>query len=545
MSNSGLFLHTVTQQESTLPFENHGLAYERFLSRTARSFLSVGLTGFNACMDAMVRELGPLLEADWAFACKNDASECGESCQWFAGDGDNSPPYPHALIDFLHDSLVLQLRAGHIIVVNDAGKEMPAVCTALNPKRLPPSFIAMPLLRPDDYWGVICVACLHQPCIWTTAEIGMLKTVADIVKNPYLRIKMEKQLCESNRVLVEYDECLQELLSLQESLTAVTRRFLNADAETFPACVKDMLGKLCALTDADYARILTLGEAPRAYCWHKRGLLPVSKLTPRHLLACSRGYDFLHQSDYIAINDTSEASAPVPAAFQGLLSAAGIKSLLGVPIRDGVAVVAVLFLTKCLGACQWDNLKIHAARQFSDIFLDAYRNMQKQQRLAPGNSPKTSLDELPFIKDVVLRAQLLIDATAETLPNAYSAVCQIVSEHIPITSVTLTRYTHNDTATCAVFRWQAADPLIRFSAGLHHGSASTALSLPLTHHNSVWGFLIVNFSSPADFDTYTGTLKMLADYFIRAYLRVHPDSKDGFDDLEQSPLSILPHPAVV
>ena len=81
------------------------------------------------------------------------------------------------------------------------------------------SIVIVPILRDDDFFGVIVASQLNMKRTWTTIDISRLKTAADTIMSAYLRMKMEKHLNESNRVLAEYDECLQDILNIQESLS--------------------------------------------------------------------------------------------------------------------------------------------------------------------------------------------------------------------------------------------------------------------------------------------------------------------------------------
>ncbi len=529
------------------------IRFEEVLSRSAREFLDSGLSGFNDCLQRMVLSLGPLFEADWAFACKSNTALCGVSSQWLARAESGCERLRGIAEGTGFCAWASQLRAGRILVVNDIHKELPSLYTALKNAGSPEvcSFIAVPVLRSDEFWGVLCVASFYQKRIWTTREISGLKTAADIVMSAYLRTKTEKQLSESNRVLVEYDECLQDMLSVQESLSTVTRQFLSADPQSFGHCVSDMLMTLSDLADIDQACITILNEAsPKCYSWHKKGLCFQAYDHEKVNLIFSGWNGFLNNSEYVAIEDISQEINTLPTSMQDYIMNTGLKSLLIIPIRIGDSLTAVMFLVKVLGSCHWENPIIHTAKQFAELFQDAYSRMCKQRRLlleikSDSDTARETLAQAEIIKRVAECAQQLIDATAENLSSIYCAVCRAIAEHLPVDSINLTQYSQDYTKTFIVFNWRASGALSKSANSRHTGHDSVVLSIPVFYRDIVWGCLLVNLICQSPADGFMKALEMVAECFVRAYMRIHPDKNDFLESPKHIAVSLSPRPFAI
>lgn len=540
----------VSQNEAML---REHIRFEEVLSQSAREFLASDLSGFNGCLERMIQSLGSLFDADWAFAYKNNTDLCGSSCQWLAHDEPGRNRLRNTAENASLSPWISSLRAGRIFVVNDIDKELPSLHAALKCAGSPEvrSFIAVPVLRSDEVWGALCISTFHQKRIWTTRDIGVLKTAADIIMSAYIRTKMEKQLNESNRVLVEYDECLQDMLSVEESLSAATRQFLNADTQEFGHCVTDMLRMLSELTDADQAFICAFqSTTPKCYSWHKKGFSSPAYEPEKYNQIFSGWNEFLKDTDHVVIEDVSKQIGLLPASVQDYTLSMGLKSQLIVPIRNGKSLVAILFIAKILGSCRWDNPAIHTAKQFSLVFHDAYLKMCRQQQLLleasnGSNAVQNMLCQAQLIKTTAECAQQLIDATADTLPSIYSLFCKSIAQHLPVDSMNLTQYSQDYTKTMIVFNWHATGPLPKNSDSQPDGRDSLVLSIPVFYREIVWGCLLVNLVSQPSADGFMRALEMVAECFVRAYMRIHGDGKGCMEGKKHAAIVLAPRPFAI
>lgn len=525
------------------------ILFEEILSRSARDFLESGLSGFDECLERLTQKLGAAFDADWAFACKSSTAFCGISSQRLKRAEDGHDRLRSIIESTGFEMWISQLRAGRIFVVNDIYKELPSLYASLKNAGSPDvrSFIAVPVFRSDEFWGVLCVSSFCQKRIWTTREIGVLKTASDIVMSAYLRTKMEKQLGESNRVLVEYDECLQDMLSVEESLSAITGQFLDAEPKEFVQCTNDMLYALSELTDADHACIAVMNNAsPKCYYWHKKGLSFPLCDHERLSLILSGWNNFLTSAKPIAIDDIQQEMNSLPPAVQDYALSMGLKSLLIIPIRSADTLTGMLFLAKVLGNCKWDNPTIHTAKRFAEVFHNAYLKMCRQQQLlleasCDANMAKEALVQAQLIKTTAECAQQLIDATAENLPAIFGMFCKSIAEHLPIDAVNMTQYSQDYTKTFIVLNWRATSPIQKSTGNQSLGQNSVVLSIPVFYHEIVWGCLLVNLASQSPADGFMRVFEMVAECFVRAYMRIHEDNKDCIESNKHPATAPLCH----
>lgn len=525
------------------------IKFEEFFARLAREFLNAGLSGFYKCVEELVSGLGDLLNTDFVFASKSD-NTAGRifGGHLFVNGKIDYAKLRHIMTISEFDNWFNQFRSGRIFMVNDVQKETPELFDTL--KRMDNndlrSFIAVPVLRSDEFFGMLCVASFRQKRIWTTFEVSLLKSAADIIISAYLRTKMEKQLSESNRVLVEFEECLQDMLSVQESLAAVTKQFLIAEPKCFGSCVGDMLETLSELTDTDQACISVIESKPcQVYTWNKKGLPFLRDLLSNNTKTTANWIEYLSRTDYIAINDVTEDINNLPAFLQDLIIRSGIKSLLIVPIRSQDTIIAILFLGKILRSCRWSNAYIETAKQFLDVFMCAFLNMRKHSHYLLANqansrAAKEALTQASLFMKANKYAQALIDATAENLSSVFCMICKEFSSLLPIESVNLTRYSLNNAKTCIVFNWHSTNPFSKCAICMSERNENKVLSIPVLYQNIVWGSLIVGLCPHAAAEDSHDTLEILAECFVRAYMRVYPNSNTCVENAKQAKLCLQP-----
>lgn len=538
-------------------FLREQVKYEELIARMSRDFMDTGLSGFCACTDNLIAGIGSLLEVDWACVWKNEDIYYGTSSQWCA-------PYVAIDMDMLHTTLnsefgawINHFRSGKIAVVNDLESENPRLFSSLltiAKKKGIRSILIVPILCGGDLWGVICVSHLNTKRIWTTIDISRLKTAAETIMSAYLRLKLENQLNESNRVLVEYDESLQDMLAVQESLAHISRQYLSVDYNHFPQCTKDMLKTLGELTDVDHAFIHVFGDDTfTTFSWSKRGL-PSIDLHTNHILTVTGWTDVLLGNDYFAVSNVTEERNYLPSFLMDKMLSLGIKSFMIIPITDNETLWGVLVLSKALGSHNWSNTNIQTSKLFADVFLCAYLRVCREQQLINVNQTQSvfvheAATHTEILRKIAKSAQLFFDATSENLKDIFSTVCKEIAEPLQINSVSLTRYSDDFTKTCVVLNWASSGRVSKRTGSVHNHHDNTVLSIPVLSREAVWGCLLVNFASEKPSDAYMDTLELMAQYCVRTYMRVYPNKANCFSTSPEKPLrkvlSLAAQPAAI
>lgn len=542
--------HLVRSEQS---LRDH-MIFEELIARISREYMETGFSGFSACTSRLITGLGSLLKVDWACVWKSEDTICGKSSQWCA---DNVAIDMHQLEAALNSgfgSWINHYRSGRITVINDLESENPHLLGALInvvKKDGLRSILVVPILRGGDLWGIICVS-QNTKRIWTTIEISRLKVAADTIMSAYLRLKTENQLNESNRVLVEYDECLQDMLAVQESLAKVSKQYLSVDQ--FLSCTKDMLKILGELTDADHAFIHVFGDDTLGtYSWCKRGL-PCINLQTNHVQLATNWMDSLQNKGHFTVSNVAEdASSLPPFLFDKMLSL-GIKSYMVVPIQDSDTMWGVLVLCKVLGCHHWSNTYIQTAKQFAEVFLAAYIRVCKYQQLIKVSQTHSAFvheaaKHTEILRKVAKSAQLFYNANAENLKDVFCIVCKEIAEVLQILSVSLTRYSEDFTKTCVILNWASSGRVSKRADSLHDHHDHTVLSIPVLNHGAVWGCLLVNFASEKPSDEYMDALELMGEYCVQAYIRIFPIKQNCVstspEKTYRKALSLKTQPAVV
>ena len=523
----------------------------------SRDFMDTGLSGFCACTDKLIAGIGSLLEVDWACVWKNEDIYYGTSSQWCAHDVAIDMDMLHTTLNSEFGAWINHFRSGKIAVVNDLESENPRLFSSLltiAKKKGIRSILIVPILRGGDLWGVICVSHLNTKRVWTTIDISRLKTAAETIMSAYLRLKLENQLNESNRVLVEYDESLQDMLAVQESLAHISRQYLNVDYNHFAPCTKDMLKTLGELTDVDHAFIHVFGEDTfTTFSWSKRGL-PSIDLHTNHILTVTGWTDVLLGNDYFAVSNVTEERHYLPPFLMDKMLSLGIKSFMIIPIQDNETLWGVLMLSKALGSHNWSNTNIQTSKLFADVFLCAYLRVCREQQLINVNQTQSvfvheAATHTEILRKIAKSAQLFFDATSENLKDIFSSVCKEIAEPLQILSVSLTRYSDDFTKTCVVLNWASSGRVSKRTGSVHNHHDNTVLSIPVLSRDAVWGCLLVNFASEKPSDAYMDTLELMAQYCVRTYMRVYPNKANCFSTSPEKPLrkvlSLAAQPAAI
>ena len=531
--------------------------FEELTARISRDFMDTGLPGFCACTDKLIAGIGSLLEVDWACVWKNEDVLYGTSSQWCAHDVAIDMDMLHTTLNSGFGAWINHFRSGKIAVVNDLESENPRLFSSLLnivKKKGIRSILMVPILRGGELWGVICVSHLNIKRVWSTIDISRLKTAAETIMSAYLRLKLENQLNESNRVLVEYDESLQDMLAVQESLAHISRQYLSVDFNQFPSRTKDMLKTLGELTDVDHALIHVFGDdAFTTYSWCKSGL-PSIDLQTKNIQSVSDWTDLLLGNEYLACSNVAEECSCLPSLLMERVLSLGIKSFMAVPIQNSGTLWGVLALSKVLGCQNWSNSYIQTSKLFAEVFMSAYLRICKEQQLINVNQTQSAIahesaTQTEILRKVARSAQLFFDATSENLKNIFNNVCKEIAEPLHIYSVSLTRYSEDFTKTCVVFNWSSCSRVSKRAASTHNHHDNTVWSIPVLYREAVWGCLLVNFDLEKPDDAYMETLELMAQYCVRSYMGIYPNKANRFSTSPKKPfrkaLSLASQPAAI
>ncbi|MEL7604398.1 MAG: GAF domain-containing protein, partial [Bacillota bacterium] len=233
------------------------------------------------------------------------------------------------------------------------------------------ALLAMPIRRDSQEYGLICLV-LDKPREWTTAEISLVKTTADIIMSAYQRLHVETGLRENMRVLTEYDESLQDLLAQKETLANVAQNFLRAGTSHFTECVPHTLRNIGQLLGADGIRILVRStkEDTDAFSWREEGL-PYRFGHDQGCLDAALRNAAQSLREPVAFDDMAEAH-PLSELLQAGREE-GLRSLLVVPACREDGLNGTIACYKSVGVKRWYNADVASTVAFFNIFLDAYR----------------------------------------------------------------------------------------------------------------------------------------------------------------------------
>ncbi len=345
------------------------LKFESIITRALRELMDAGSAGFDGCLYGLCSELGNVLGTDQNFIFQKRSGRLFvHKAYWSRVDRPlyASPNQMHAMqangFGMAHLTRLLTINDTHTAKGFSGAENL----QAMNIRAL----LAMPIRRESQEFGLLCLVQMEKPRVWTTAEISLVKTAADVIMSAYQRLHLESGLRENLQVLTEYDESLQELLAQKETLAGAAQDFLRAGTGRFAECVPRVLRDIGRLLDADGIRVLVRNsEEDTAYfSWREEGLPYRFGYDHGELdAALQNALDTLRVP--VAIDDITEAN-PLTDILQAGREE-GLRSLLVVPAcrEDGIAGAIAFY--KMIGVKCWHNMDISSAGGFFNIFLDA------------------------------------------------------------------------------------------------------------------------------------------------------------------------------
>lgn len=565
----------IVANERLLYYENilrEQLEFEALISRFSREFIEAGHKGFRACLHNMIKGIGKTLKTDQVFLIqyKIDDEADVQKHQWAKKKEWLYSKFFHTLYGVAHDGGYACFRSNKLLIVDDVEKESSingVLKKALKEDGVK-SILAVPILKDTELWGIIYLTQTQSLRMWTTSEIGMMKIAAQTIMSAYQRTMVEKQLEKSNSVLIEYDESLQELLAVEETIAKISKQFVSAGFRGFDACVDNMLEEIGELIGLDLTYLFLLNDKDKVfrndYLWGAKGIIePILK---KHVQINEMMLTEDAKDNIIVIDNTMESKNAYPYINDRLLND-GIKSFLKVPIKKGNKVIGFLALHKLIGYHKWTNADIEIGKVFSEVFAGAYLRKQDEEELYIANKKLAQYEqEVIKQKDLTHKvAELVkhfIDANEDNFFTYAKTMCQKMTGIMNIDKVSLFKYTDDYLYDYMIFDWNSQfvasynniDSIERVQQNPEYNShimtvntintnnneekdssrskenylgwnIKSALNIPIEYKNSVWGFIHIGVEKKgyewkkAEIEKF----KLFSEIWVRAYMRVFPD----------------------
>lgn len=486
------------------------VAFSEMLAHAACDLMDTGQSGFDDGMTRLAESIGRIMGVDYVSIVKcADAPHTAEY-EWRA-----HTRYSYSLGTVIFSAAEDHMRQGRMVVSSEVNKDHTSSRHPLFHTILPPgvcSLLTIPVLRGDEVFGAVCLAQYSHSRLWTTAEVTMIKSVAQTIMCAYLRIKTEIHLCEANRVLVEYDESLQDMLAIEETIANVSQSFVVSDNAHFDQCVSSMLCDVSELFDMD-AAFLCIGDDLKneaIYQWSRRGLPHFHQNFKDNEPDQPLWSGLPKQS--LAIDNMMEHDSSLPPQINDNMISAGVKSLLCVPLCFGDRILGLLVFCKIVGWHKWSAVQIDAAKTFADIFTGAYRKNTQQN-----TQNKQDVVFLDIWTKATEHVQSLTGACANTLPLCFADICKDFTQSLQLESVCITRHHHSRNKK--LFEWNARENHKQKVRKL----GRKIIRVPLVIKNATWGLLYVCFSGGSSSAMRLEMMRLLAQVYVSAYMRIFPD----------------------
>lgn len=528
------------------------LKFEELIASTTRRFMDTGGAGFGSCVKEFIAQLGTLLDVSFACVWKNDEAVYGASYKWVSDEQNNALNAFNIHLEPDFPAWINHFYTGRLVVINDMlnHKKSPFPrLISFGAKNNVRAMLIVPVMRGNDLWGVIGLGQLYDVKVWSTMEVSMLKIAAETIMSAYLRVRTERQLNESNRILVEYDECLQDMLAVQETLAAVSQRYTTAGLSDFDACTDDMLADLSELLDLDNVSLYVFSDTniSATYEWSKKGMMQWHSLDNIIHKNIPSWKNMLTDKDVITINSTLENTQPIPQSMLETLLLMGVKSLLILPIRQGDTLRGAMVFSKILGYHKWSNANIKTVKMFGEVFLGAYlRKLEEQQLIMATKTHSEFVRHTIKQADVLLRltrySQAFIDATSDSLLPTVICILKEIAPALQIESLNLSRYFEGHTEACRLFSWNAPGRIFG-----HADKNDTPCCIPLLYKKSVWGCLHVRYTDEKATGERSELLELFGQYFVRAYMRIYPTQNlvPAASTDDHASMNLVPQPAAI
>lgn len=442
------------------------LKFEELISKSLKGFMDAGNEGFEDCLYKTIEEIGKTFVVDQVFvvkACAN-GGVCLQKNQWASKKEWLSSDLYCMLQSNRNNEWHKILRSGKLLIINDLISSNSNITKAFQKQLITDgvqSLLVTPIKKENEYWGFLCLTQIRACRIWTVTEIGMIKIAAETIMSAYLRTKLEKQLCESNRILIEYDESLQEMLALEEMLTKLSKAFITGHINGFERCMFNMLKKMGEMMGIDRISVFmckaTNTKDYSCYEWSRKGIAGYIKGRHQNMDKLPHWHKGVISMESIAINNTLEDLRSYPESMVENILQMGIKSLLAIPIKEGSKVLGMFMFQKIIGYIKWPEAYINMTRVAAEIFIGAFLRQEKEKELLDLNTKLAKAKQYKAQQAVKMMnitnvLALFADADASNFYDRTKQICQGIAKETLITKISIYKFA-NYPANFLVYNW--------------------------------------------------------------------------------------------
>lgn len=446
------------------------LKFEELISKSLKGFMDAGNDGFDDCLSGTIKEIGKTFDADQVFVVKASLGSGVnlQKNQWAVKkEWLNSNLYC-VLQSNKHNEWHKILRSGKMLIISDILNSNGAITNAFQNQLKSDgirSLLVTPIKKENEYWGFLCITQIKACRIWTVSEIGMIKIAAETIMSAYLRTKLEKQLSESNRILIEYDQSLQEMLALEEMLTDMSKAFITEDINNFGRCVHDMLGRMGEIMGVDRISV-SMCKATNTmdyscYEWSRKGIARYMKGKHQNMNKLPHWHKDMFAMNSVVIDNTSEQLAGFPQSMGENILQMGIKSLFAVPIKKGSKVLGMFMFQKVIGYIKWPEAHINMAKVAAEIFIGAFLRQEKEQELRALNerlakAEQRNAKQAVKTMNITNALTLFADADEENFYNRTKKICQKIARETLIRKISIYKFANYPT-NFLVYNWNGSN----------------------------------------------------------------------------------------
>lgn len=226
------------------------------------------------------------------------------------------------------------------------------------------SLLGIPVLSRDKLVGFLCFECLERPQDWSPREVTQLRIVAEIFAAALDRKRSEKRLARQ--------------LSYEQRVAALSRRFLAAELDEIEDTIRDALGEAAELAGGDRAYLLSFGPSAEGmfsvFEWRGKGI----PHAPAQSLPWAAAKVTAGETLYVP----RVAELPPEAHLERAdLESRGVRSMLGLPVFSGDALIGFLGIESMHAERWWSDQEITLLRLIGELFTSALRRQTAEQAL--------------------------------------------------------------------------------------------------------------------------------------------------------------------
>jgi two-component system sensor histidine kinase/response regulator len=200
-----------------------------------------------------------------------------------------------------------------------------------------------------------------------------------------------------------HERALQDRITLENIIRAVSSRFLSSDASDVSAVVSEALATLGTFLDVDRVHLSSCsrdGLATATHEWCASGTPPLKdQLQGIRMDGFPWFYDQLRANEFVRVANVDEMPAEA-AADRALLLSQGIRSQIVVPLIESDRLVGYLSVDSVRGDREWSGDRIAMLTVFGDVLSVALRRARAETELAKLTIAVTNSPAATAITDV-------------------------------------------------------------------------------------------------------------------------------------------------